>query len=466
MATVHEDSPPELKLKTIQHTQSSKGLSHLLLPKRNLNNPRDYALRQLGELIVGIAICCFVSGFSLSAISGPQLLEKLVGALLLVIPMGIAVCFTVYAMTNSIAILHGNLQQELWVGNRSIWIKERWQPVLSSFQFDALAICRLRIIELPDQTALDSENEPGIWLTFQKHEAGRFALVAENVDGRRLHSLVVAYPLPVVEEAAGAIKQLLDRERALHHRQLADENPNFQPPDSGAGIPICRGARLREPARKPPRSASALATLSRIDGGIEIVVPRQNNLEEVRFQATPEKLTVHRKLLLGELKDEIKTQEFLKLYVDATEGLQTDLSALVIEYVDESDQRHSMRLLSDLTHSEQCWIAAELREHGPSEREEEPAAPKVSRFRFSIVQILFITTLAAVGAACYSLGGVWGWLYALQLIAIILCLAAISGARSLGPFARRSWSKNEMVGASLVLGFLWVIRLIAFLSSK
>lgn len=359
---------------------------------------------------------------------------------------------------------------DVLLDERNIYVSELTPFQWRAFRHDSLAICRLRIIELPDRFSTnvdhDHPTQPRLWDELAVSANGEFALVAEGENGRRLFIVAVAYPRVVIVALARRLKRELDLLRERHHAEVKQHYPDARIPEPGSGIPICVGDRFTIAKLNPIRPAETKIVFCNAGGSIEFEAPRGEALESVKLSANTACLLVERQLVLGRLETRIAAEDLLDVRAEGTEHEGTDSVRLVIEYYDTVDLKiQQLVLLSDYSFEEVAWIAAELNSVYPKR------ATAANRFvanpwRFSIAQIMFFTVIAAAVCGSFSFSYNWGWLYALQIIAAVHCVVSFCGVKSLGRIARRSWSMSEIFLACIALGFLWLIRFVAWMAGN
>ncbi len=357
----------------------------------------------------------------------------------------------------------GRTHSEISISEQTLAVREN-RPMHSQwYRFDALPICRLRIIPIPDKGHSDSEGvEPSLWL-LMKSEA-TFALVAEDEKGRRYRRLAVGYGRNELIEIARQVKRALDKMREDYHRELKEEFSHVSIPDPGKGIPICLGNRFDIANACPTLPKSSTIKYRQSSEKLEILAPRGEQLEEVRIAASVRGLQIRRKLLLGEVHIKIRAHELLQLRAEPITD-SADWARLVLTFHDSTDQGnpHTLHLLEDRSVEEVCWVAAAMKKSlGASAVDSRASTFKP---RFNIAQMLFITMLVALMCGPLSMDRAWGWLYGLQLVAIALGLVSFTGIKQLGWFTKRSWTKPQLVAVGVLFAIAWIFRFLTFLVS-
>ena len=454
-------NPSQVSQQSISESREDVYL-RLALPFRQLTHCPTGRQTVAEVLIASLVSIAVASAFASDRLFG---VGPFVAFLILVLGAGASI----EIVSNYRYLRAGMSRSEVLLGDFEILIAELKPFRRRRFRFDALAICRLRVIVLPDFfTNYDSEKitEPVLWRTFATKEAGRFALVAEDVNGRRMFSIAVAYPREVMFDLAKRVKAELDSMRAAHHADLLKQNPGIVIPQTSRSVPICVGDKFslaRANAKKPETTRIQLRTIGE---KTEIVAPRGHQLEMVRIRAHRNSVLIERQLLLGKIQDRIAAEYLLAIRAQGTEGETSDSAELVIEYRD-TDQAQLQRvvLLQGFTIEEVAWVAAELLDACPPLGKPDER-PKRTAIRFSMAQIMFLTALAAAICSPFALSRQWGWLYAIQLSLILFCVVSFSGAKSLGRITRRSWTMSEIIIGAFCLLLLSVIRLVAFLNGN
>ncbi len=175
--------------------------------------------------------------------------------------------------------------------------------------------------------------------------------------------------------------------------------------------------------------------------------------ESVRFLAHRTSLLIARQLLLGKIQNRIAADDLVAIRASGTEYENSDSAELVIEYKD-TDQAYMQRLvlLRDFDFEAVAYVAAELRDACPPLGSPD-TSPARFAWRFSIAQIMFFTVLVAAISAPFAVSERWGWLYAIQLVAVLLCVTTFSGVKALGIITRRSWTMPEILAAGICSDF-------------
>lgn len=362
----------------------------------------------------------------------------------------------------------GKTRSTVEVGGGVIRLREL-SPTSTQFfatTFNAIEICRLRILQLPLVSLSDEyAMAPSIWIDLNQREHSLFGLVAESAWGRQMYPIAIGYPEKVMIDLAKQVKRQLDEERRIVIEHLQEITSGPQHPDLTRGVPVCVGLPKKAIRENPVRPARTKVELVSENAKLLVRIPRGDNLEETEMEATKEYLQIRRQLLLGETNLRIPAGRLIDIRAEDSDPLSQDdgltFTSLRVDYVDVYGRKTYLPMLEELTLAELCWIEHELKKAGP-ELVDASTIKVQERFRFTIVQLAFYTALTACCMASFAFDFAWGWLYSITLIAAVLCVTSFTGYQPLGRFTRRSWSATQIKGLISIISLLWVPRLIAF----
>ena len=440
----------------------------LTLPYRAQLN----AARSHGDVILGIII--FVVGNSVGAFILVDLWQqRRAGQELDAISLIASSLIIAITMLGLIAyrfqlnyLRSGKTFSWVFVGREQIIIQEAVPIRLRSFTWDALKICRMRIAQLPKRFEMPEEAIcPSFWNIKAIQQSGQMALLAQDENGRFLYPIAVGYPKHVLLELASELQKLLDTERREHWRNVVSVRPDLPQDIDFPLVPVIGDRGQSLPLSQKLPSSSQIA-VRQTDSSIEIKVPWSSAFEELTFRANSKGLNIKRKTLLGEINISIPPDRLIELSVYPIDSQDDgDMAYLKISFASsELSDVVNLELLREFSYAEVCWVGWQLSRYTPCPSTSISLKPRRG-FQFGILQLLLLTAWVAIASACIYIDLAWGWLYALQIIVFLMIGGTMLGYRPLGQPANRSWTGFEIGLAFIILGCLWMLRLMSLFST-